>query len=110
MTEHGHSVTGRFMNGAAQDSPDAPRPGNTHSLRICVGPTCGVNFSSDLLDETEDRPRTDLEVQRCGCLGHCEEGPNLMLNGSVHVDMTPERLRRLLTELPHLPVSMGVTR
>ena len=110
MTEHGHSVTGRFMNRAAQESPDGPRLGNTHSLRICVGPTCGVNFSSDLLDETEDRPRADLEVQRCGCLGHCEEGPNLMLNGTVHVDMTPERLRSLLTALPHLPVSMGVTR
>ena len=102
MTERGHSET--------QEPPDSPRPGNTHSLRICVGPTCGVNFSSDLLDEAEDRPRADLEVQRCGCLGHCEEGPNLMLNGTVHVDMTPERLRILLTDLPHVPVSMGVTR
>ena len=98
------------MNGETQEPPASPRPGNTHSLRICVGPTCGVNFSSDLLDEAEDRPRADLEVQRCGCLGHCEEGPNLMLNGTVHVDMTPQRLRSLLTDLPHLPVSMGVTR
>ena len=110
MTERGHSVTGRFMNGETPEPPDNPRPGNTHSLRICVGPTCGVNFSSDLLDEAEDRARADLEVQRCGCLGHCEEGPNLMLNGTVHVDMTPERLRSLLTDLPHMPVSMGVTR
>ena len=99
MTQHGNSVT-----------PDGPLLRTTHSLRICVGPTCGVNFSSDLLVETEDRPRADLEVQRCGCLGHCEEGPNLMLNGTVHVDMTPERLRVLLTDLPQMPVTMGVTR
>ena len=81
-----------------------------NSLRICVGPTCGVNFSSDLLAEAEDRPQADVTVERCGCLGHCEEGPNLMLNGAVHVDMTPDRLRDLMAGLPALPVGMEVTR
>ena len=41
-----------------------------------------------------------MAVERCGCLGHCEEGPNLMLNGAVHVDMTPDRLRALVAALP----------
>lgn len=72
----------------------------SHLLRICVGPTCGVNFSSDLLAEMEDHPRADVAVERCGCLGHCEEGPNLMLNGAVHVGMTPDRLRALVAALP----------
>ena len=81
----------------------------SHSLRICVGPTCGVNFSSDLLAEAEDRPRADLTVERCGCLGHCEEGPNLMLNGTVHVDMTPDLLRDLVGALPALPLGLEVT-
>ena len=80
-----------------------------YSLRICVGPTCGVNFSGDLLAEAEDRPRADLTVERCGCLGHCEEGPNMMLNGTVHVDMTPDRLRGLVAALPALPYGMEVT-
>ena len=81
-----------------------------HSLRICVGPSCGVNFSSDLLAEMEDRPRDDVTVERCGCLGHCEEGPNLMLSGTVHVDMTPNRLRDLVNALPALPFGMEVSR
>ena len=81
-----------------------------HSLRICVGPTCGVNFSNDLLAEAEDRPRDDVTVERCGCLGHCEEGPNMMLNGAVHVDMTPDRLRAVLAALPAAPFGMEVTR
>ena len=80
-----------------------------HSLRICVGPTCGVNFSNDLLAETQDRPRDDVMVERCGCLGHCEEGPNLMLNGTVHIDMTPNRLRDLVNALPALPLGMEVS-
>ena len=79
----------------------------SHRLRICVGPTCGVNFSNDLLDETEDHPRADVEVERCGCLGHCEEGPNLMLNGTIHVDMTPDRLRALMAALPAMPYRTG---
>ena len=78
----------------------------SHSLRICVGPTCGVNFSSDLLAEAEDHPHADLTVDRCGCLGHCEEGPNLMLNGTVHIDMTPERLRRAVAALPEAPEAL----
>ena len=82
----------------------------SHSLRICVGPTCGVNFSSDLLAEAEDHPRSDVEVQRCGCLGHCEEGPNLMLDGTVHTDMTPDRLRLLVADLPRMPAGMEATR
>ena len=80
-----------------------------HNLRICVGPTCGVDFSSDLLGEAEDRPRTDVTVDRCGCLGHCEEGPNLMLNGAVHIDMTPDQLRELMAGLPALPFGLEVT-
>ena len=80
----------------------------SHLLRICVGPTCGVNFSSDLLDEMEDHPRDDVAVERCGCLGHCEEGPNLMLNGTVHADMTPDRLRAVVTALPRLPAALEV--
>ena len=81
----------------------------SHRLRICVGPTCGVNFSSDLLAEAEDNPRADVEVQRCGCLGHCEEGPNLMLNGVVHMDMTPHLLRVVMAALPRVPAGMEVT-
>ena len=57
-----------------------------------------------------ENARTDLEVQRCGCLGHCEEGPNLMLNGAVHVDMTPDRLSELMAALPALPLGVEVTR
>ena len=82
----------------------------SHCLRICVGPTCGVNFSSDLLAEAEDHPRGDVAMERCGCLGHCEEGPNLMLNGTVHVDMTPDRLRALMAALPRLPAGMEIRR
>ncbi len=103
-------VTRETMKVDAQASPAGGHFRTSHSLRICVGPTCGVNFSSDLLDEAEDHPRADLEMQRCGCLGHCEEGPNLMLNGAVHVDMTPDRLRALMTALPALPFGMEVTR
>ena len=109
MSQHGLTVTGKPMNRNAQASSDGQLPRISHSLRICVGPTCGVNFSSDLLAETEDHPQGDVDVQRCGCLGHCEEGPNMMLNGTVHTDMTPDRLRALVAELPRIAIGMEVT-
>ena len=108
MSQHGNSMAGKPGNSTAQ-APDGRLLGISHSLRICVGPTCGVNFSSDLLAEAEDHPRNDVEMQRCGCLGHCEEGPNLLLNGAIHVDMTPERLRAILAALPRGAEGMGVT-
>lgn len=75
----------------------------SYQLKICFGPTCSTNFSEDLLAITENSSRADLKIDCCGCLGHCEDGPNVMLNGTVRVGMTPNQL---LSQMEDLPVHM----
>ena len=61
-----------------------------------------------MLCEVEDCKRKDFSTQVCGCLGFCEEGPNIVLDNVVHTDMTPEDLRSLMTsctDLSHLGIS-----
>lgn len=38
-------------------------------------------------------------VRRCGCLGHCDEGPNVVYDGVVYTDMDPVKMRALLIRL-----------
>lgn len=38
-------------------------------------------------------------VRRCGCLGHCDQGPNVVYDGVVYTDMDPDKMRALLSRL-----------
>ena len=79
-----------------------------HVVEDCFGPNCSVRFASDLLNEAEDSKRKDFSIETCGCLGFCEEGPNIVLDNIVRTDMTPEHLRSLinsLSDLSHLGIS-----
>ncbi len=40
-----------------------------------------------------------VPVRRCGCLGHCDEGPNVVYGGVVYTDMDPAKMRALLAGL-----------
>ncbi len=40
-----------------------------------------------------------VPVRDCGCLGHCDEGPNLNYNGVIYTDMDPNKMRALLARL-----------
>ena len=67
-----------------------------HKIEICFGPNCSIRFANDLLSEAEDCQRKDFSTQVCGCLGFCEEGPNIVFESVVHTDMTPGLLRSMM--------------
>jgi NADH:ubiquinone oxidoreductase subunit E len=60
-----------------------------------------MNFSADVLAEAEDSAfaRRDCAVEACGCLGSCEEGPNLSVDGQTLYDMSPDKVRSLVGDL-----------
>ena len=58
-----------------------------------------MRFSYDLLAEAEDRSGGgEWDIAACGCLGSCEEGPNISVDGRVMVDVSPERVRRIFEQ------------
>ena len=58
-----------------------------------------MRFSYDLLTEAEDvAPSAEWHVAACGCLGSCEDGPNVSVDGQVVVDVSPEAVRRIVSD------------
>ena len=58
-----------------------------------------MRFSYDLLAEAEDAaPSAEWYVAACGCLGSCEDGPNVSVDGHVVVDASPEQIRRIVAD------------
>ena len=70
-------------------------------IEVCRGPQCTLNFSIDVLTEAEDVTAEDATfvIRRCGCLGRCEEGPNLKCDETIYCDMDPDKARRLIDGL-----------
>lgn len=48
-------------------------------LRICQGKVCTKQGSKALLKFAQDLGLHELEVNPCGCLGNCGNGPNIVL-------------------------------
>lgn len=78
-------------------------------IRVCRGTACHVRRSDKILDtiyeETglgPDKTTTDdgmFTIEIVSCLGACGLSPVIMVNDTVHPQMTPEKAKALLTEL-----------
>ena len=58
-----------------------------------------MGFCEDVLEAGYDYAARSVPVGRCGCLGHCDEGPNVVYDGVVYTDMDPNKMRALLLRL-----------
>lgn len=91
-----------------------------HIIKVCTGCSCSKNFSEESLKRAEDfleikagETTADgkFRLEKTGCLSNCEQGPNvlfckadgplsaLMIDGEVHNNMLPHRLKKKLEEL-----------
>ena len=78
-------------------------------IRVCDGTACHVKKSADiqqaLLDAIgmteEDSMSADglFTIERVACLGACGLAPVCTVNGAVHAQMNPDKVRRLIVEL-----------
>lgn len=53
-----------------------------HKIRVCQGPTCGSMFARDIMKKCEQEygNRQDIDLDYCGCLGHCSLSNNVQID------------------------------
>lgn len=78
-------------------------------IKCCNGTACHVSKSDEVqeaLFETvgmtpEDHISKDglFTIERVACLGACGLAPVCTVNGAVHAQMTPDKIRKLIMEL-----------
>ena len=77
-------------------------------VKVCLGNTCRPQDSRAILKTIEDTlgirageltpdKRFYLEVQLC--FGQCGKGPNILVNKTLHHEMTPEKAIELVQSL-----------
>lgn len=67
---------------------------STLLVEICLGTSCHLMGSQDILDAIESLPpdkRGKIDLRGVTCLKTCRKGPNARINGVVLSEMTPER-------------------
>lgn len=78
-------------------------------LRVCRGTACHVRRSDKILDAlyaatglNDDKHTTDdglFTIEIVSCLGACGLAPVVMVNDTVHPQMTPDKAKALIDEL-----------
>jgi len=83
-------------------------PRGRHTLTVCTGTACHVRGAPRLLDELRGQlgvepGETTLDgaftLEAVNCLGACALGPVVVLDGGYHGQMTPAKLRRLVSDV-----------
>lgn len=72
-------------------------------VEICIGSACFARGNARNVETLEKYIRTNhcqdqvnLEIKGRLCMGKCADGPNVMMNGELFNQVTPERMLELL--------------
>ena len=80
-------------------------PKGRHEVHVCMGSSCHVRGSTRLLDKVQDligirAGETDsyskFSLETGNCLGCCNLGPEIMVDGKHHARMTPAKVEDVL--------------
>jgi len=85
------------------------KPVGRHRIRVCTNVSCMLRGSDEIMGTL----RAELGVRedevtadgRCSyvhfeCLGSCDTAPMMMVGDAYHENLTPERVKEILKELP----------
>lgn len=82
------------------------KPAGKYIIRVCKTITCAMKGKSQVIfaiqdmlkiklgETTPDKKFTLLETN---CLGWCHKAPAMLINNDVYTDLTPEKVREILT-------------
>jgi len=76
-------------------------------IRICKTISCSMKGSNQVLLTIEDMlkitvgettPDGYFSLLQTNCLGFCHQAPAMLINNDVYTDLTPEKVREILSE------------
>jgi coenzyme F420-reducing hydrogenase delta subunit/NADH:ubiquinone oxidoreductase subunit E len=80
-------------------------PKGRHEVHVCTGPSCHVRGSTHLLDTIqnlirikpgETDPDSKFSLETGSCLGCCNLGPEIIVDGKHHSKVTPDKAEDVL--------------
>ena len=80
-------------------------PKGLNEVHVCMGPSCYVRGSTRLLDTVQDLvgikpgetdPDSKFSLETGNCLGCCNLGPEIIIDGKHHGRVTPEKVKDVL--------------
>ena len=80
-------------------------PKGRNEVHVCVGPSCYVRGSTRLLDKVQDLigikpgetdPDSKFSLETGNCLGCCNLGPEIIVDGKHHGRVTPDKVKDVL--------------
>lgn len=72
-------------------------------MEICLGSSCFSRGNRDVVQYIKEYLRKNhlddkVVFKGARCLGHCSNGPNLVINGTVIEGVTTDRIEKILEE------------
>ena len=76
-------------------------------IRVCKTITCSMKGKNQILLAIEDMLKIDLgettgdgkfSLLETNCLGWCHKAPAMLVNDDVYTELTPERIREILSD------------
>jgi NADH:ubiquinone oxidoreductase subunit E len=76
-------------------------------IRVCKTITCSMKGKNQILLTIEDMlniglgettPDRKFTLLQTNCLGWCHKAPTMLINDEVYTELTPEKVREILTE------------
>ena len=81
------------------------KPLGRNVIRICKSLPCYLKNSQMIIKSVEDNigikpgettPDGKFSFQLTNCIGACDKAPAMMINGNVHVNLTPRKISQIL--------------
>ena len=92
----------------AVNMSDLPYEKQAYSIRICLGSACYSKARHDNLEFIENFLKENhllhaVDFRGHLCIGQCNQGPNIEINGTMYHEVNREKLAGILQQ--HFPVN-----
>ncbi|HBF39342.1 MAG TPA: hypothetical protein DDW50_18735 [Firmicutes bacterium] len=74
-----------------------------HSISVCVGSSCHLKGAYEVINEfkqliAENSLSEQIELKACFCLGQCQAGVSMLVDGQIYTSMNKEKTAAFFQE------------